>query len=360
MFDRIMKTMARWYYRNMYQPAALDPTDLSDYPPEHHLTTVPWISVRETLCQSTALQMIAAHHGIERPRRYFDFLMGFTYGASYRDEFGFITVGTDPETGMITAAPYLGLVRRYLFTDDVALYLRGLRSFVAQGFPIRVPLDMGALYGQPEPLPHNEVLVGYDGDGFYFYEPVSRPPAPSQPGHLPPGTQGLHVADKRLLQAVGSASRLFGYPWRYPLVIFEPGPTHHDLGPVWRQDGQALVGGRRWGQRWGAAAIEHQAQEIERQGDRFDFTRVELGLELGAATRPDNATYLRETFGDRPDLQEAAGHFDEAAACYQAALDAVADGGNRPSAATDIAGWLRQAAKAERAAGQVFLEQTRR
>ena len=47
--------------------------------------------------------MIASHHGIERPRRYFDFLMDFTYGASYRGDFGFITVGTDPDTGLLTA-----------------------------------------------------------------------------------------------------------------------------------------------------------------------------------------------------------------------------------------------------------------
>ena len=246
--------------------------------------------------------MIAAHHGIKKPRRYFDFLMGFTYGASYRSDFGFITVGTDPETGLLTAAPYLGLVRRYYFTDEAGLYLRALRSYLTRGYPIRVPLDMGALYGQAEPLPHNEVLVGYDAGGFTYCEPVSRPPAPSQPGHLPPGEQGLYVTDERLLQAVRSESELFGYPWHYPLVIFEPGDRSDELGPVWRQNGQALVRGRRWGQTWGAAAIEQQAGEIERRGECFDFAQIALGLEVGAATRPDNAAHLRETFADRRDL----------------------------------------------------------
>jgi hypothetical protein len=357
MFNRIMKVMARWYFRNMYQPVALDPRQPFDHPAQHHLDSVPWISTWETVCQSTALQMIAAHHGIERPRRYFDFLMGFTYGASYRGDFGFITVGTDPETGLLTAAPYLGLVRRYYFTDDAALYVRALRSYLNQGYPIRVPLDMGVLYGQAEPLPHNEVLVGYDAGGFAYYEPVSRPPAPSQPGHLPPGEQGLYVSDERLLQAVRSESRLFGYPWRYPFVIFEPGARRDDLGPVWRQNGQALVGGKRWGQTWGAAAIEQQADEIERGDERFDFAQIALGVEVGAATRPDNAVYLREAFADRPDLQQAADHFDQAAGCYQAALDAVADPAASRTVAGAVAGWLRQAAAAERAAGQIFLAQ---
>lgn len=352
---QLMRLTVRWYYRNVYRPIALKAELLSDYPPTHFVTTVPWISVREALCQATALQMIAAHHGIERPRRHFDFLMGFTYGASYRRDFGFITVGTDPETGLIMAAPYLGLERRYLFTDDASLYLRALRSYLAQGYPIRVPLDMGALYGQTEALPHNEVLVGYDEGGFTYYEPVSRPPAPSQPGCLPAGAPGLYVTDARLLQAVEKESGLFSYPWRYPLVIFTSGPVHSDLTPVWEQNGQALVGGNRWGQVWGAAAIERQADEIERLGARFDPAQIELGLEVGAATRPDNATYLRERFDDQSDLQQAADHFDCAACHYQAALDTVRQGDSGSAVAANLASQLRQAAAAERAAGQIFL-----
>lgn len=355
MRKRITRLMTGWYYRNTYRPTPLNAGLLSDYPSEHFIATAPWISVRESLCQSTALQMIAAHHGIEQPRRYFDFLMGFTYGASYRNDFGFGTFGTDPETGLITAAPYLSLAQRYLVTDDAALYLRALRAYLAQGYPIRVPLDMGALYGQAEAMPHNEVLVGYDAGGFTYYEPVSRPPAPSQPGHLPAGQPGLYVTDERLLQAVVSASRLFDYPWRYPLVVFEPGPARSDLTPVWKQNGQALVGGNRWGQQWGAAAIERQAGEIERLGERFDSAQIELGLELGAATRPDNAAYLRERFGDQIDLQKAADHFDIAASCYQVALDTVRQSNAGSSVTANLVSWLRQAATAERAAGQVFL-----
>ena len=37
----------------------------------------------------------------------------------------FSTAGTDPETGLLTAAPYLGLARCYYSTDDTASYLSG-------------------------------------------------------------------------------------------------------------------------------------------------------------------------------------------------------------------------------------------
>jgi hypothetical protein len=361
MRDRILHAMARWYYRFGYHPTPLPAKEAADLPAEHHLDSVPWISSRVGVCQSTALQMIAAHHGIDKPRRYFDFLMGFTYGASLRPDSGWWnTIGTDPETGLMTAAPYLGLARHYYTANDPALYLDALRTYLAEGYPIRVPLDMGALYGQPQALPHNEVLVGYDGQGFYYYEPTCRPPAPCQPAHLPPGEPGLYVAGHRLLQAVASESALFAYPWRYPFVLFVPGTRQHDLAPVWRQNGQALVGGQRWGQCWGAVAIELQAAEVEHCGQHFDVAKIELGLEVGVATRPDNALYLREAFPEQPELLEAASLFDQAAQCYQAALEASRRGIVDQATATAIARWLRQAAGVERTAGQIFLAVGRR
>ena len=40
MFDRIIKVMARWYFRNMYQPVALDPQQPFEHPDQHHLDEV--------------------------------------------------------------------------------------------------------------------------------------------------------------------------------------------------------------------------------------------------------------------------------------------------------------------------------
>jgi hypothetical protein len=84
---------------------------------------------------------------------------------------------------------------------------------------------------------------------------------------------------------------------------------------------------------------------------------VALGLEVGAATRPDNAAHLRDTFAGRSDLQQAAGRFDEAAGCYRTALDAIAGGLGGRTVATAVVDSLRQAAAAERAAGRLFLSQ---
>ena len=84
--------------------------------------------------------MIAAQNGIERPWRHLDFLMGFTCGAGELPGVGFLPVGADPETGLLVAGPYLGLVRRYYVTDDAGLYLDALSFNLSQGYAVRVPL----------------------------------------------------------------------------------------------------------------------------------------------------------------------------------------------------------------------------
>ena len=305
------------------------------------------------MCQSVALQMIAAHYGANRSRAEIDFLMGFTYGAGYRPDWGFLTVGVDPETGISTAAPYLGLVARYQTTNDANHYLAGLRSALARGDPVRVPLDMATLYGQGEPLPHNEVLVGYDPGGFFYYEPISLPPSPCPPGRQPPGQQGLYVENPRLLDAVRRQATMFGYPWRYALVSFAPAPVRTDLAPIWRKNGQALVGGARWGQRWGAAATEHVAALID--DAQAPIGLAEKGVLLGLATRPDNAAYLRQAHPRLGDAVHAADDFDQAAAAYRAAHAILSTERSPTSAHHEVAQHLRDAAAAERRAGQRLL-----
>jgi hypothetical protein len=298
--------------------------------------------------------MIAAQHGVEQPRPHFDFLMGFTYGATDMPGVGFSPIGTDPETGMLIAAPFLGLAREYYVTDDRALYLDALRTFIAQGYPVRIPLDMAVLYGWEGKLPHNEVLVGYDESGFYYYETVCLESAPCAPGTRSPGDKGLYVSDGTLLDAVRGQSRQFNYAWRYAFTVFVPGPVASDLAPVWAQNGKASVGGLYYGKRVGAVAIEGLADKVERQGARFDVSRAAPGLEYAATFRRDNASYLREQFPTQPDIARVADLFERAASAYQAALEATQDGIASEDEASQVASWLRDAAAAERKAGETM------
>lgn len=341
------------YYQDAYAPLELAADGIGDYPAEHHLDDIPWFATEEAYCQSNSLQMIAAQKGSEEPRGYFDFLMGFTYGAGEMPgRIGFFPY-TDPETGFVAAAPYLGLVRRYYITDDEGLYLDALRYYLSQGYPVRVGLDAAVLYDLGEEMFHSDVLVGYDEAGFYYYETVCKALASCKP--RPPGEQGLRVSDQTLLNAVLGQAKVFSYPWRYSLTIFEEGPLEENLGPIWARNGQLLIGGAQYGPRQGADAIEGLAAGIEERGVKVDVSELYFGLEAAVYTRRDNAAYLREAFAGQADIERAAALFDQAADDHEAALIAVRNGIADQAEADQIAAWLRDAARAERESGEILL-----
>jgi hypothetical protein len=355
-WQALMRYFVRRYYKELYHPLQLRAEEIGSSPDRHHLDDVPWIAAQESVCQSTSLQMIAAQHGIIQPRRHFDFLMGFTYGAGQiPGSLGFYP-GTDPEPGFVVAAPYLGLERRFYVTNDAQLYLDAVRYYLSRGYPVRVGLDMAVLYdGLEGAIPHSNVLVGYEPAGFYYYETVCLPEAPCEPGRRPPGEAGLFLENERLLEAVAGQARLFVYPWRYSFSIFEPGPLEQDLGPVWARNGQLLIGDVRYGPPQGADVIDNLAGQIERRGTRVDASEIRPGLETAVFVRRGNATYLREAFPGETDLEEAATLFDQAAANYWAALRALEDGIADAMETQQLATRLRDAAAAERAAGEILL-----
>jgi hypothetical protein len=343
------------YYREGYGALEVAADRVGHYPAEFHLHNVPWIATQESYCQANSLAMVAGQHGIDTSAGQCSFLMGFTYGATALPGSVGITPFTDPEPGFAVAAPHLGLVRRYYATDDDVLYLDALRYALSQGYVVRVALDASVLYDLDDQLPHSDLLVGYDGTGFSYYETVCLPEFPCEPGHLPPGEEGLWVSDQTLLNAVLAQATLFSYPWRYSLTIFEAGPREEDLGPIWTRNGDLLIGGARYGPRQGADAIDDLAAAIARRGTRLDVSEVTWGLEAAVFTRSGNAAYLREVFGGQPDVERAAALFDRAADDYEAVLSEVEDGIADQREADEIATRIRDAAMAEREAGEIFL-----
>jgi hypothetical protein len=351
----LMTYFQQRYYREGYAPIELAADDVGGYPARRHLDDVPWIATREWYCQANSLAMVAAQHGIDASTGHCSFLMGFTYGAIEAPGSVGANPFTDPETGFAVAAPYLGLERRYYVTDDETLYLDALRYYLSQGYAVRVGLDVAVLYDLDDQLPHSDLLVGYDETGFYYYETVCLPGVPCEPGRLPSGEEGLWVSDQTLLDAVLGQARMFSYPWRYSLTVFEEGPVEDDLGPIWARNGNSLIGGAQYGPRQGADAIEGLAAMIEKRGVRIDVSEVRWGLEAAVFTRRGNAAYLREAFTGQAGIERAVALFDRAADDYEAVLNAVDDGIADQVEADQIAAWLRDAATAEREAGEIFL-----
>jgi len=228
-------------------------------------------------------------------------------------------------------------------------------GLVKEGYPIRVALDMGALYGKKDFIAHSEVLVGYDQTGLYYYETVCLPPATCTPGEHPPGDPGIHVTDQQLLQAVASQSKNLQYPWQYAFSIFEPGQMQQDTAPLWRRNGQSMGQSSQYGPKMGPAVIDDLAAQIEQQSARFDLSKIRSGIALAVVLRKDNANYLREAYPNEPDLENAAALFVQAATGYQAVQDAIQDGIADQAEADQIAARLRDAASAERKTGEIFI-----
>jgi hypothetical protein len=163
------------------------------------------------------------------------------------------------------------------------------------------------------------------------------------------------VSGEQLLRAIRGQAEMFDYPWRYALSVFEEGSLEQDLGPVWTRNGQALIGGAQYGPPQGADVLDALANEIQKQGPGLDVAEILPGLEAAAYVRRENATYLREAFPGDADLERAANLFEQASGDYEAALASLRHGIVDQAAADQIAAWLRNAASAEREAGQIFL-----
>ena len=354
-WQMLMTHFVHQYHRETCSPIELSAGTIGGYPADYHLDDVPWLATREWYCSANSLAMVAAQHGTDTSTARCSFLMGFTYGASEVPGSLVVQFFGEPEAGVAAAAPYLGLERRYYVTDDETLYLDALRYYLSQGYAVRLGLDVAVLYDLNDQLPHSDLLVGYDGTGFYIYETVCLPEFPCEPRHSPPGEEGLWVSDQTLLDAVLGQATMFSYPWRYSLTIFEEGPVEDDLGAIWTRNGNLLIGGAQYGPRQGADAVDKLASVIEKRGIRTDISEVRWGLEAAVFTRRGNAAYLRTAFGGQADVEHAAELFDQAANAYEQVLASLEDGIADRAEADQIAAWLRGAAIAEREVGEVFL-----
>jgi len=354
MWNRLLRPLRHWYFRNSYGPEPIE-RRTGSISARHRIDSARWISTPIPACITTCMQMIADYYHIDCSRRHFDFLMGFTYGAGDLPGIGYMPVGNDPETGYLEAAPYIGLKSQYFTTNDPDLYLEAIRCNLTEARPVRLPVDMGALYGSDEVIPHSEVIIGYDEDVFEYYEPVCQPPAVCPHEDHNKGDQGCYVAEERLLDAVYSLSKIFDYPWRYGLSIFEAGPLSTDVYALWPRNGRNLVGGQRMGMRWGAAATEHLANQIEKQNRKLDYERLRLIFEIGAYMRSENAAFLRNIAGDRASILKAAELFDKSAACFWNAFEALSSGLVTPNESQAIVEYTREIAGVEREAGKIFL-----
>jgi hypothetical protein len=350
-YQLAVRDLVQGYYREEFGAESL--ASLSgDAPPAHRLTDVPWYSAAAPRSLSLTTRMLVAQQGRLEPVAVIDFVTGATWGATPTPRRTGFTPGQDSEPGLRRGATALGFTRRYLTTDDAGAWEAGLRRELAAGRAVRVAVDRNALLERRGVAPHAIVLVGYDVDGFEYYEPWCDEPARCAPGERPAGSAGLRVPAARLRLAAESLSLALQYPWRYQLQVLEPATgASHPLKELLPVHGRALRGTRGGGPSTGAELVLDTARALEQHGDSVLSPELLAGVSLAATVRQENAEALRGLFAERAPLLVAQERLSRAAQHYAAAARAL-EAKQLPQAVEA----LRFAAAADREAGDALVD----
>jgi hypothetical protein len=362
------------YFYEEYRPEELQLDAIANFPSEYHLKGIPWISYKKSYCQSTSLQMIAHYHGIEEPLDYFNFLMGFSYSAVSFGNWQSFMPWTDPELGFRVAAPYLGLKRRYIITNNDEFLLKALKFYLSKGYPISIAHNSRALRGKKGFSGHSVVLVGYNEGDFYYYETGGE-------DRFIEGKKGITVTDQTLINAMRDIHERFNHPWKFSFTIFEKAEKMEDFREIWKRNGKLLIGSK-WGPICqGSFAIREFANQLEKEADdlksrsatdkkkqnaalsivdvnisSWDYIRWKLKAAI--YTRQDNARFLREYFPSDPGIKKATRAFDEAIKCYEEALKVGEEFMAGKATIEEIVKPLLGAAAFEEEAGRIFLQKS--
>ena len=279
----VMRTMVQAYYLAEYAPQALAASDLGEPPASYRLTDVAWSSEQQPLAFSHALLMQVGQQGKQTQRSTIDFLGGFTWGATAIPRRTGFFPGQDAEIATHHAAQLLGFERRYLTTDSSDDFVRAVKTFLSKGRAVRVALDRALLLDQRGSVAHAIVLVGYDENSFEYYEPTCDDEKRCKAGTAAAGSPGLKVTNSQLLIAAESLSLVYQYPWKYQLVVLEPGPAvKPDLTALLTTNGRALVGQKTQGPSLGSVLVEDTAKAIQRHGDDVVTPELLRGVKVAA------------------------------------------------------------------------------
>ena len=338
------------YLKEYYKPRPITKSDIGSYPQLAHVANMPWISYNKSYCASICLQMVTYKHGLNMSLGLLNFIMGFTYGAAYMQYYNFATFipGGEPILGYVYAAEQLGFEYHMLVTNDEETFIDACRYLISKDIPVILPVDASKLYNTSGHAPHFELLVGYEDDMFYLYEPVMNE------SKFTYGERGIAFSCDTIAKASKALSELFYYPWKYTLIYFTVASSPKlDMKSVLLRVGELQVGFVEHGMAIGSKAIEMFANRTaEGKIKAEDYT---WALLYAITTRRDNAAFLRSYFKGNTLIEQAANKLEQAASLYAQALDLARDG-LTISEKIQFVQLLHQAAKLEEEVGRLMIE----
>ena len=290
------------YFLEEYEPIQITQKEITDYPTTYFIKGLTCVSYKNAYCNTAALEMIGLQQGIDKTVHYYNWLTGFTYGAGtfLPDYLARFLPYTDPETGNKIAAPYLGLKRNYFVTKNKDLYVKALKSYLSQNYPLRVALDAGVYRNLDGAYPHSILLVGYNDSQVYYYETggdIDRR-IPNHPGET--------MTWETLIDSVETLDSFFAYPWTYNYTVFTKGTTGTDMVNVWERNAYNIIGYDYTSVAYGSMAVLRLVEAVQdRDLTDSDKERLKSILEMSVYTRADNSAFIKASFNDALLLQAA-------------------------------------------------------
>lgn len=342
---QISKYFQNKYYKSAYAPVEIDASSIENFPKSHRIKGIPWISYKKSYCQSAALQMIARKNGIKESVGYFNFLMGFTYGAFFRTDMNIFSPYTDPVLGFKEASPYLGLKMKCLTTNDQNLFLNAVRFYISREHPVVIELNAARLWKEKDIIPHTELLIGYDENGFEYFET-------GRENRFEIQGKGLKIDDQSFIDAVASLSKEFMTPWKFSLIIFEKDKKEENLKKIWLRNGNFLVGNKIGPLTSGSQSIRQFALKVRKTAKVRELKLLEPAI----YTRLDNADFLRKHFPRDNDVEKASKLFKKSGNCFENVLNMLKEGSVDKEKAEKISQFLLNASNFEKEIGEIFLK----
>ncbi|MBN1647244.1 MAG: C39 family peptidase [Spirochaetales bacterium] len=301
-----------------YKSKAIDTNPAPDYPPEFHISGLTWIATEKAYCIPTCLQMIGEWNGIHEPVEYYNWLSGFSYGATYKDNFASFMPISDAMRGIMFASEFLGLERNLYGSNTPREYITAIKNVLSRGIPVMIMYDYNVLTEETFFFPHAAIITGYSEDTFFYYEPGFHEE------YTPDAGKGKEAPIRLLMDGIMNLHRKFGLSDGYHYMIFSRTAMRTDFDAVWKRNAEMS---RRMSISFinlhtGVKAFRALAKEIQQKQlpERVWSSIFPVWFSFGAYSREDNAGFIENRFASSPHCRELTSLLRDASAKYSEIL----------------------------------------
>ncbi|MCB2339256.1 BtrH N-terminal domain-containing protein [Clostridium estertheticum] len=298
------------YYNQAYSPKLIRSSEILKYPEKYSMDGFVSVSSQKQYQEAAALKMINDKINTNQniSINNINFLMGYTYGASFNNVNKSFLPFLEPISCAKISAPFLGLNMDYRTSNSPKIFVDAVKYYISEGYPVLAQVDMGTLLGRTGFYSISELIVGYNKNGFYYYETLGIN-----------NEKKKYVSNKQLIAATNKLNTKFKKPWKYGFCIFKASEEKEQIKNIIKINGENLIGETSNSTASGAQAIAAFANHIK-ETKKIDSEWVIEALEY---SRRDNAEFFEEFFKDNFDLSKVANLFKVVSENYNKALKII-------------------------------------